>query len=195
MIGSLARQDDINLRLMRDSEADYRLLARWLSDERVLEFYRGRDKPLSLEEAQARYGPRVRGDSPVKPCIIEYCARPLGYLQFYALSQALDASDQKLYGPDIVEKGYAFDILIGEQEHWNRGLGSRAIQILVDYLFSELDAARVTVDPQMGNHRAIRSYEKVGFHKVRLLPQHEFHEDSYRDNWLMALDRHPISDF
>ena len=195
LAGRLARQGDISIRPMRDDEADYRLLARWLSNESVLEFYRGRDKPLSLRQAQARYAPRVRGNSPVKPCIIEYCSRPLGYLQFYALSRALAVPDQRLYGSGIVEQGYGFDIFIGEPAYWGRGLGSRAIRILVAYLFPELAASCMTVDPQVDNHRAIRCYEKVGFRKVKRLLKHELHEGVYRDNWLMLLDHPPICDF
>jgi len=44
----------------------------------------------------------------------------------------------------------------------------------------------VTIDPLIYNTRAVRSYEKAGFRKVRLMPQCELHEGLYRDSWLMV---------
>lgn len=43
----------------------------------------------------------------------------------------------------------------------------------------------VVMDPQTWNKRAIRCYEKCGIKKVKILPEHEFHEGRYRDCWLI----------
>jgi hypothetical protein len=47
--GALASDGDLAVRLMRDERSDYELMSAWLTDDRVLEFYDGRDHPLSVE--------------------------------------------------------------------------------------------------------------------------------------------------
>ena len=41
---------DKDIRIRTLNENDFPLLLKWLSDERVLEFYEGRDKKYTLEE-------------------------------------------------------------------------------------------------------------------------------------------------
>jgi len=52
---------------------------------------------------------------------------------------------------------------------------------MVEYLIEQKQADIVVMDPQTWNERAIRSYEKCGFKKVKIMPKHEFHEGEYRD--------------
>ncbi len=182
---TLARSDDVDIRRMRDDEEDYRLMARWLSDERVLEFYEGRDKAFNLETVIEKFSPRALGEDRVVPCFILYGNRPIGYIQYYPVSESEGAE----FGLETAEKGYGVDLFIGEPELWGRGIGTRALSALVGYLFGELGSSRVFIDPQASNQRAIRSYEKCGFRKIRLLPKHELHEGEYRDIWLMTMNR------
>ncbi|MEO6100974.1 MAG: GNAT family N-acetyltransferase, partial [Tepidiformaceae bacterium] len=76
-------QRGISLRPMRDADADYRLLSKWLSDERVLEWVEGRDQPYPLERVIAKYSPRVLKQEAVAPCFILLDGVPVGYLQYY----------------------------------------------------------------------------------------------------------------
>jgi RimJ/RimL family protein N-acetyltransferase len=54
-------------------------------------------------------------------------------------------------------------ISIGERESWNKGYGTDAMRVILRYAFHELNLHRVTLNVFAYNHRAIRSYEKVGF--------------------------------
>ncbi len=170
---------------MRDDEEDYRLMARWLSDKRVLEFYEGRDKAFNLETVIEKFSPRVLGEDRVVPCFILYGKRPIGYIQYYPVNESADAE----FGLETVESSYGVDLFIGEPELWGWGIGTRSLSAMVGYLFDELGAERVFIDPLASNQRAIRSYEKCGFQKTRLLPKHELHEGERRDVWLMAMNR------
>jgi RimJ/RimL family protein N-acetyltransferase len=70
------------------------------------------------------------------------------------------------YQPDQYEKsGEAFDldILIASKKNMEKGYGTRAISLLIDYLRRELGLKRFTVYTHPTNQRAIRSYEKAGF--------------------------------
>lgn len=168
------------IRRMQPTEADYALLARWLTDERVLAFYEGRDNPCHIERARAEFNPRVLAEENVHPCILEYENHPIGYLQYYL-------ADTAEYQFDGRGKVYALDLFIGEPEYWGKGLGPRFLTLLLQYLFEWKGADWVILDPHVDNLRAIRAYEKVGFRKLKLLPEHELHEGKLVDCWLMGI--------
>lgn len=184
----LLKTDEISIRLMQDNMRDYELMAKWLTDEKVLEYYEGRDNPFPLERVVETYQPIARGDDSLVANIICYRDQPIGYLQYFALDE-LSETDRQLY--DLTDTNHVFgiDLFIGEPDCWNQGIGSKVITAIVKYLFDELDAQRVVIDPESWNTRAIHTYEKCGFVKLKLLPKHELHEGEYRDSWLMAIDR------
>ncbi|MCH1626867.1 GNAT family N-acetyltransferase [Ferdinandcohnia quinoae] len=153
------------------------LLAKWLSDSKVLQYYEGRDNPFDVEKVNEVFF--AEDDAEVK-CIIEYEGKEIGYIQFYQL----DEKTRKTYGYEN-EIIYGTDQFIGEVEYWNKGIGKDLINAVVTYLIEEKLANRVVMDPQVWNERAIRCYEKCGFKKVKLLPKHELHEGEYRDCWLI----------
>lgn len=58
---------------------------------------------------------------------------------------------------------------IGEPEFWGKGYGTEAMNLILQYVFMELNLQRVSLDVFEYNPRAIRSYEKAGFsHEGRL---------------------------
>jgi aminoglycoside 6'-N-acetyltransferase len=80
---------------------------------------------------------------------------------------------------------YGIDQFIGEPQYWNKGIGTRLVTGMVQYLLEEKGATIVIMDPQVRNTRAIQCYEKCGFEKVKFLPEHELHEGVMRDCWLL----------
>lgn len=172
----------ITLRKMEDIRSDYELISRWLSDERVLVYYEGRDRPYSLEAVQEAFGLKQAEEEGLIPCIMEHEQTPIGYLQFYPA----DVAEYQFEGNGEV---WALDLFIGEPDYWNRGLGTLFISRLVRYLFEEKGADWVILDPHVDNARAIRTYEKCGFRKIKILPGHEWHEGQYVDCWLMGVQR------
>ncbi len=44
-----------------------------------------------------------------------------------------------------------------------------------------IKAAKIVIDPNVKNLRAIGCYEKCGFLKVKLLSGHDLHEGKYQD--------------
>jgi aminoglycoside 6'-N-acetyltransferase len=183
--GFQLQDGDLTIRRMQDTMADYQGMATWLTDERVLEFYEGRDNPFPIERIMTKYRPRTTGQHPTTPCLLLWQQQPLGYLQFYPLT-ALDKQDFDL---DPARRVYGIDLFIGEPAYWGQGLGSRALKLIIAYLFAEREADIIAIDPHGRNERAIRAYEKCGFRKVKQLPKHELHEGQYQNSWLMTIDR------
>ncbi|MEC0369247.1 GNAT family N-acetyltransferase [Paenibacillus chibensis] len=170
------KQDDLEVRSMEADDAV--LLAKWLSDPEVLQYYEGRDRPHDLERVYEHF---YREDSESIRSIVMYRDEPIGYIQYYEIDEA----ERELYGYAKSERIFGMDQFIGEPGFWNRGIGTRLIQSMASYLLDSLNADRIVMDPQEWNHRAIRVYEKCGFVKKKLLPQHEWHEGAYRDCWLI----------
>ena len=169
------------VRRMSDDPEDYRLLARWLSDPRVLEWVYGRDSPRDYDAVIAKFRPRVLGEDPVEPCIVFWEGRPIGYVQVYT------APEEILAEVDAVRGVWAIDLFIGEPEYWDRGIGTQLVTSVLRWLFDSRDASMVTIDPRLNNPRAVRTYEKAGFRKRTVLQAHELHEGVWHDNWLMTV--------
>ena len=173
----LWQEGDLALRPI--DEGDVELMARWLSDPAVLGYYEGRDHPHDTALVREVFFNAHAGDE--TRCIILLSDSPIGYLQYYRV--AADEMQEYGYAPGSLV--YGIDLFIGEEPRWNHGIGTRLLNGVTRYLHTAMGADRVVVDPQTWNTRAIHTYEKVGFHKVRLLPHHELHEGELRDAWLM----------
>lgn len=181
-------QNEIMLRPMQDNLYDYELMEKWRTDEQVLKYYGGRDDPHYLEKVIATYQPRIQGEEPVIPCIFSYKNQDIGYLQYYCLNQ-IPEEIRQMYCLENTDNVYGIDLFIGETQYWNQGIGTQVLSSAVEFIFTELQAVRIVIDPSVKNPRAIRCYEKSGFVKIKLLPSYELHEGKYQDCWLMAIDR------
>ena len=181
----LIRNGDLALRLMRDEADDYKQMTKWLTDPRVLEFYEGRDNPFPLARIVEKYSPRVLRSESVTPCFLICEERLIGYMQFYPVASEEDRLSYGMEASDGAVNIFGADQFIGEPGYWNRGIGTRALRLMLSYLFAAKQAGAVVVDPHVDNLRAIRCYEKCGFRKIRILRRHELHEGIWRDSWLM----------
>ena len=56
-----------------------------------------------------------------------------------------------------------FGIMIGARDCWNRGYGTEATRLTIDYAFEVLGLHNVLLTVYGYNKRAIRAYEKAGF--------------------------------
>lgn len=182
----VAAEHGVSLRPLGNNEADYRLLARWLTDERVLAFYEGRDNPFPYARVVEQYGPCALGEDEVAPYLILEAGTPVGYLQYYSVAD--DSLAEYDLPADLPDRLYGIDLFIGEPDRWGRGIGAAALRATVRHIFDVHRADAVIIDPHVDNVRAIRSYEKAGFRRVKLLPRHELHEGVLVDCWLMRAD-------
>lgn len=170
-------KDDILIRQMETP--DLSLLLKWLTDERVLEWYEGRDVCLTMESLSEHFAEPIPNGCRV---IFEYRGQPIGYGQFYRLT---DEMFREYEYPDEGHVVYAMDQFIGEPDYWNRGIGTTFLNMMADYLKENRAVEILLLDPHKSNPRAVRAYEKAGFRKIRSLPEHELFEGKMEDCWLM----------
>ena len=60
-------------------------------------------------------------------------------------------------------------IFIGDKNFWNRGYGTEAMQLLLDYGFNILNLHNISLKVIDYNERAFKSYRKCGFKEVGCL--------------------------
>ena len=173
----IIENENISLRLLE--EQDKNLLLKWLTDERVLNFWEGKSAVFDLKRIEEEFYSEEEG---MIRTIIEYQGQAIGYLQIYIL----DKESMKEYNYKSTKKVvYGIDQFIGEPEYWDKGIGTKFMKLVLDYLFEEKGANTVILDPHADNQRAIRCYEKVGFKIVKSLPGHELHDGEMVDCYLM----------
>lgn len=78
---NLIHTKNLAIRSMEDSEADYLLMQKWLTNPAVKEWYA--EENLSIEAICSKYKPRTSGINYVQSAIIEWEHKPVGYIQFY----------------------------------------------------------------------------------------------------------------
>lgn len=169
-----------DLRIRNLCNEDFSYLYKWLTDERVLRFYGGRDKKYTFESLKKDY--TEAWEDEVIRVIMEYQNQPIGYGQIYKM---YDELYEDYHYPKTDEIVYGMDQFIGEPDYWSKGIGTKYIKIIFDFLKKERNADAVILDPHQDNVRAIRCYQKAGFRIIEDLPEHELHEGKKKDCYLM----------
>jgi len=95
---------------------------------------------------------------------IDWDGRPIGCLRWQKVTrETLDS----LSLTEIPEGSVDIDILIGETDCLGRGLGPRALSILVRTLSQDRSIPLLGLTTSVPNAAAQRAFEKAGFRKVR----------------------------
>ena len=170
---------DVRIRDM--TEADLEHMLRWLTDERVLTYYDGRDTHYDAVSIREDYMDPLPPDSYRK--IAEYRGVPVGYIQIFFADEEL----REEYSYSGEGRAYAADMFIGEADQWNMGIGTAVMKELCRWLREDRRADAVILDPRKNNPRAIHMYGKCGFRQIGELPGHELHEGELCDCVLMEL--------
>lgn len=159
----------LRLRPVRDDDLDD--LRRWRSDPEVAAFYG--DAP---DEQEARREYLEPGVAPVSVFIVELAGRAVGEIQYWHAYP----ETENLWSAGI-------DIFIGERDARDRGVGTEAVRTMLCYLFEEKRLHRVTNDPEVGDKRAIRCYEKAGFRFDGVLRHNAFEHGEFVDTYFMSI--------
>ena len=134
---------------------DLPLVKRWLAMPHVTEWWGDADEQYEL----------VSGDlshPAMDQFIVAIDGRPFAYLQCYDLT-AWNSG----FGPQpLGTRG--IDQFIGEPDLVDRGHGSAFIRAFTDGLLAA-GTPRLVTDPDPANARAVRAYEKAGFHRDRMV--------------------------
>ncbi len=85
-------------------------------------------------------------------------SKPLGYIQYYEACKVGGG-----WWPNETPGVFGIDLMIGEATRLGQGLSSLVIQEFLKFVKSREPVKEFIIDPDAGNTRAIRAFEKVGF--------------------------------
>lgn len=148
---------------------DMPMLRDWLDQPHVREWWGDPAKGIAEIEA-------AMDDISTEPLIVELDGVPIAYLQSYDPHM----EDDHPYA-DQPMGTLGLDISIGAADLVGKGHGSAIIAQFAAQLFAE-GAPRLVIDPDPGNTRAIRAYERAGFRHF------DTRNSQYGPAHLMALD-------
>ena len=164
------QRDAVRLRPARI--ADWDLIRGWLARDDIQDWW----GPLSATEAELNM---ALGSAHAICRIIEAGPEQVGY------AHAVDAT---LWGeslPQDLEAGtWDLDLFIASEEHRGRGVGQTALALLKEEVFASTLAVAVCVFPSVRNERAVRAYEKAGFHWKRI-----WNDPHSGPSWFMVAER------
>ncbi|HTY46991.1 MAG TPA: GNAT family protein [Methanomassiliicoccales archaeon] len=161
------------VRLRAVERADLPAFVRWFNDLEVTRFLL-RSPPMGMEEEE-RWFEHLRDREERVFSIETLDGKLIGNIGIIHV----DYHDRKA---DI-------GIAIGEKDHWSRGYGRDAINVLLGYMFDEMNLERVWLYADQKNERAVSCYEKCGFKREGLLRHNHFKNDEYADDVIMAVIR------
>jgi RimJ/RimL family protein N-acetyltransferase len=80
-------------------------------------------------------------------------------------------------------------IFIGNKDFWGKGYGTDAMQVLISFIFNQMNINKISLHVYSFNPRAIKCYEKCGFKQEGILRQEMYRDGQYHDIHAMGILR------
>ncbi|MCD0445027.1 acetyltransferase [Glycomyces sp. A-F 0318] len=146
------------------TEADFPLLADWLSRPHVHRYWHHDHSP----EGVARdFGPGTRGEEAGEDLLVSVDGRPIGLVQRSRIDDYAEDFEKLRAIVDVPPGAVTIDYFIGDPALTGRGLGTAIIRAVVADTWSAYPAApAVVVGVVAGNVASWRALEKAGFRRV-----------------------------
>lgn len=165
---------NITLRPVRLEDAAR--FVKWFNDPDVNKFMNYRGLTLAFEKKYIKNRLKSKTKDTLHFCIDTVDGIHIGSCGLESISKA--------------HKRATFGIIIGNKKYWNKGLGTEAARLIIDYGFKKLKLHRIDLDVYAYNPRAIKVYKRLGFKLEGKKREHAFWKGKYYDAWLMSvLDR------
>jgi len=106
-----------------------------------------------------------------------------------------EASDQRFIGAcslnaiNWISKSSGIGIAIHNPQDWEKGYGTEAMQLLIDFAWKHLNLRRIDLSVYAFNERARHVYEKLGFKLWGTAHEQYFIDGEYRDTHYMEIFR------
>jgi RimJ/RimL family protein N-acetyltransferase len=155
-------------------KTDLPLFKKWLNDPRLSIFMREFDEMLADENIQEWYEKSIHDVDQVDFSIVNMKSGQLvGACTLTNIDGRNSTAEARLF--------------IGESQFWNKGYGSEALILLLDYAFNVLNLHNVCLHVNSINKNAIHVYEKLGFKLVGKLRERRTYLRNRYDLYIMDI--------
>ena len=160
----------ITLREIRKS--DLSCCVEWLRDPEVTRFLSNSVKNIS-EEDELQWFKTVRS------------SRNDIVFSIISLAENRHIGNCGLHKINWLDKTCEMGIFIGDRNFWNRGFGTSAIKLLLDFAVNAIGIENIRLQVYEYNLRAKKVYEKCGFTVTETLENHHLFDNKYWDTFVM----------
>lgn len=173
----MIRGDQIRFRAIE--KEDLPNFVRWLNDPEIHQWLCLR-YPLSLAEEEDWFADMIKKPPQERPMAIEIQPDP-------GKDSWVFVGNCGFSNVNWENRSAEIGIHIGEKDYWDRGFGTKAMQLILKFGFESLNLHRLYLRVFETNQRAIRSYEKAGFIIEGKMRQAHFMNGDYFDVLLMSV--------
>ncbi|BDI23155.1 GNAT family N-acetyltransferase [Herbiconiux sp. L3-i23] len=146
------------------TRADLPLMSHWLAAPHVHAWWGDNPAPDSVE---SEYGPSLDGTDPARLRIALQDGRPVGFIQWYAMSDEPEYVDVLSSVIPILDGDMSLDYLIGEADALGHGAAAVMIRLAADEIWHDVPSAhRIIVPVHATNRASWRSLENAGFRRI-----------------------------
>ena len=150
--------ENIELRLLNDSDEDINMIIKWVSKPIIYETLL--EKRLNSHEIKERYDHYFKPTIYDRAYIIEYDRTPVGVLEHYYLKPAEQLKDRY--------SEFGIKIFIGEEDCWDYGIASAALDIISKKVFDVYNIDFMIANIIESNIGAIKCFKRAGFKKKKV---------------------------
>jgi len=148
----------------------------WANDSEVTHYMVTGARPNSMELLEEEYARLMSSKSDVVLAIIDK-------------ETNIHIGNVGLYVINWISRSAEFRIIIGEKEYYNKGYGTEAIKLTVEYGFEKLNLNKVWLGGNAEHIEAIKAYENAGFVREGTLRQEIYRNGMYYDAVRMSILR------
>lgn len=165
----LARHADVAIRRLQNTDEDMALLLAWLQQPEVTAHVYAEGTPWTDGKIRRAFAGKTRPTGPAG-CIILQGGQPVGYLQFYPVRR--DSYAASTWAQSQMQGAYGVDMFIGVPALWRRGIGSKALLTLEEYLRRK-GVRSLCADPATDNEIGLRFWPKMGFDPLEVIEDYD----------------------
>lgn len=93
----------------------------------------------------------------------------------------------KIGGIDPIHKRGSIGLVIGKKEFWGQGIATQALNLLLEFVFNELQLHKVTAGMYRNNTGSYKLFKNAGFLEVGYYKEHSFYNDQFVDTYILEL--------
>ncbi|MGP4081378.1 GNAT family N-acetyltransferase [Pseudalkalibacillus sp. R45] len=168
----LFQGERIKLRKMKIEDAS--TYYKWQNDMEIAPLVNPFIDSLSFHEVEENLKGMLHADNRKNYIIMHLEAEePIGYVGLFNINH--------------YHKNAECFIAICEREFRVKGFGQETMEILMEYVFKEMNMHRLSLRVFADNTHAIRMYEKIGFEVEGHLRETRFHDGKWQDSYIMSI--------